>query len=183
MSMSEETNFVEQGSLEKPLLIGRLVRFALGLLLIDGAYQVAIGWPHFLENGFPLDNVNLWIVALLALWTLPAVVNIGFSLNTKRLVQFIVLGVSALLAAYHYLSQGVIMGDALSIFTLVWIHYWLIHLGLSFFLAGILATPGCEMRAIPHLWSLATGRSTKEHFCPGFLDPLDRWERARRPAR
>ena len=42
-------------------------------------------------------------------------------------------------------------------------------------------TPGCEMRALPHLWMLATGRETAEHFCPtGFLDSLDRWEAGRR---
>lgn len=46
-------------------------------------------------------------------------------------------------------------------------------------LAGILATPGCEMRAIPHLWGLLTGNRIREHYCPGFFDNLDRWDRGR----
>lgn len=41
--------------------------------------------------------------------------------------------------------------------------------GVSFLLASVLGTPGCEMRAIPHLAVLLTGRETREHFCPGFL--------------
>ncbi len=39
MSLAEATNFVEQGSLEKPLIIGRLVRAALGVLLLNGVYH------------------------------------------------------------------------------------------------------------------------------------------------
>ena len=51
--------------------------------------------------------------------------------------------------------------------------------GISFVLSAALATPGCEMRAIPHLWTIVTGRATKEHYCPGFLDGLDKWELGR----
>ena len=54
------------------------------------------------------------------------------------------------------------------------------HLGLSFLLSAVIATPGCEMRAIPHLWTLLTGRATREHHCPGFLDSLDAWELKRK---
>ena len=53
------------------------------------------------------------------------------------------------------------------------------HLGLSFLLSAILATPGCEMRAIPHLAGILTRAPAREHYCPGFLDNVDRWERAR----
>jgi len=41
----------------------------------------------------------------------------------------------------------------------------------------VLATPGCEMRAIPHLLSLVTGQEAKEHYCPvGPLHRIDKWE-------
>jgi hypothetical protein len=107
------------------------------------------------------------------------VVNIGWSLNTRRLPQFIVIGLSVLLAALDYLNQGVVYGPSLKILTLAWVSYAVIHLGICMFVAGLLATPGCEMRAIPHLWSLLTGRRTCEHYCPGMFDSLDRWERGR----
>ena len=53
------------------------------------------------------------------------------------------------------------------------------HLGYSFVLAGILATPGCEMRATHHLFSILSGKPVKEHHCPvGPLNTIDKWEHA-----
>ena len=49
---------------------------------------------------------------------------------------------------------------------------------MSFVLSSILSTPGCEMRAIPHAWTLLTGHVTPEHYCPGALDRVDRFERS-----
>lgn len=179
MSFAEETRFLEQGSLEKPLVVGRLVRFLLGVFLLYGVYQTSIGWPSIVEHGFPVHSIELWIATAFAFWIIPTVINIGFSLHTGRLSQLIIVGVSLALGAYHYFADGVVMGYALGVFTVAWVYYFMVHLGLSFFLAAILATPGCEMRSIPQLWTLLTGRATKEHYCPGFLDRLDRWERER----
>ena len=180
MSLAEATNFVEQGSLEKPLIIGRLVRAALGVLLLNGVYQLTVAWPFILENGLPADNTSLWAAAGLAFWLIPPVINIGFSLNTRRLSRWIIASVSLALGAYHYLTAGAVLGYGLGVFTTAWIYYVFVHLGFSLVLAALLATPGCEMRSIPHLWALVTGGTTKEHYCPGFFDGLDRWERGRR---
>lgn len=182
MSLGEETRSVEQGSLEKPLIVGRLVRFTLGVFMLYGVYQVSVGWPYIIKNGFPLNSIDLWLVSAFAFWVIPPVINIGFSLNTGRLSQWIIVGISLALGAYHFVSEGVVMGYALGVFTVAWVYYLLVHLGFSFFLAAILATPGCEMRSIPQLWTMLTGRATKEHYCPGFLDRLDRWERERHAA-
>ncbi|MCH8202383.1 MAG: hypothetical protein IH996_04705 [Proteobacteria bacterium] len=179
MSLAEATNFVEQGSLAKPLIIGRLVRAMLGGLSLYGVYQLTVAWPFILENGLPADNPSVWAAAALAFWLMPPVINIGFSLNTRRLSRWIIVGVSLALGAYHYFSAGAVLGYALGVFTTAWIYYLFVHLGFSLVLAALLATPGCEMRSIPHLWTLVTGRATKEHYCPGFFDRLDRWERQR----
>ena len=50
------------------------------------------------------------------------------------------------------------------------------HMGISHVIAGLIATPGCEMKAPQHL--LATLRGTASAFvsCPGAWKPLDRWE-------
>ena len=58
-----------------------------------------------------------------------------------------------------------------------WMTYVYGHLGISFALSAIIKTPGCEMRAIPQLWTLMTGRKTLEHHCPGFLNNIDNWEK------
>jgi len=64
---------------------------------------------------------------------------------------------------------------------LVWLFvlYTFGHLGISFVVSSAIATPGCEMRGLPHLWTLLTGRRTREHYCPGFFDRLDAWEARR----
>ena len=72
-------------------------------------------------------------------------------------------------------NENVWMGP-LGWFMVVWLFYLYGHLGISMLIAGFIGTPGCEMRAIPHLWTLLTSRDTKEHYCPGFLNGLDAWE-------
>ena len=172
-----ETRFEEEGSLEKPKIVGRLVRFAIGALLVFQAYPLVVNFGRALEVGLSLESNIIAIVILFLV--LPYVINIGWKLNTKRLSQFVVIGVSLLLGAIDYFSQGAFYGQWLKAFTVLWILYAAVHLGVSFLLSAILATPGCEMRAIPHLWSRLTGRRTDEHYCPGPFDRLDRWERGR----
>ncbi len=63
----------------------------------------------------------------------------------------------------------------------IWQLYLSTHLGLAFLVSAVIATPGCEMRAFHHFYSLVTGNATKEHLCPvGPLHPIDQWEAARR---
>ena len=106
----------------------------------------------------------------------PYVINIGFSRNWGRKSQLAILAIAAVLVAYSYLTDGTVWSPALGWFVYIWITYVSGHLGISFLLAALLATPGCEMRAIPHLYMLVTGRETQEHYCPGHLDKLDKWE-------
>lgn len=53
-------------------------------------------------------------------------------------------------------------------------------MALSFYLAALLRTPGCEWRAIPHLIAKARGVETKFHACSIYLHRLDDWEARRR---
>lgn len=93
--------------------------------------------------------------------------------------QHAVLAISAGLIAVDLAVWGTWWAPPLGTFLLVWLAYFSAHLGLSFVVSAVIATPGCEMRSLPHLWTLITGRATKEHYCPGPLDPIDRWERQR----
>ena len=61
-----------------------------------------------------------------------------------------------------------------------WLVYFFAHLGVSFILSAIIATPGCEMRAIPHLFGKISGRAVAEHHCPAsFITGIDAWESKR----
>jgi len=54
------------------------------------------------------------------------------------------------------------------------------HLGVSFTLPAIIATPGCEMRAIPQILGRISGRAIAEHHCPASsITKIDAWESKR----
>ena len=176
MNDSTETVFEEQGALEKPRIIGRLVRLSIGFALLYLIFPLIPYFEWLIENGIPLYTFNV-ISLVFLFWVLPYVVNIGWSLNSKRMPQIIVIAISLILGGIDYVSSGTFYGPTLKIFTMVWFFYTAIHLGICMVLAALLATPGCEMRSIPHLWSIITGKQTKEHYCPGILNGIDRWER------
>jgi len=171
-----ETRFEDQGSLERPGIYGRLVRLAIGLYLLFLSYPLIPHFQGFIDNGIPLYGGNLAGLFII-FWVLPYVVNIGWSINSKRMPQVVVIVVSLLLGGLDFVNTGDFYGPFLKIFTVAWFFYVAVHLGISMVLAALIATPGCEMRAIPQIWARVTGKTTREHFCPGFLNRLDRWER------
>ena len=84
--------------------------------------------------------------------------------------------ISAGLAALSYFQGQSINSYALNLFTIIWVIYIFTHLGVSFLISAVISTPGCEMRSLPHLWSIITGHKTYEHVCPGPLHKIDLWE-------
>lgn len=175
-----ETFFEEPGSLLRPGIVGRTVRLLLGLVLIWSLYVLLAFGRDILVDRTP-PNINWWFYMALAFWLTPAVVSIGFTKNWKRKPQIAILTLAAVAVVIDLAFHGTWWAPPLGLFVWLWLIYFSAHLGLSFALAALLATPGCEMRAIPHLWTRLTGRETKEHYCPGFLDGLDRWEAGKAP--
>ncbi|VAW00003.1 hypothetical protein MNBD_ALPHA06-2307 [hydrothermal vent metagenome] len=109
------------------------------------------------------------------------VINIGYSRAWKNWPVIISAALLLAAAGFGFASQGTVQTPVLASTLFFWEFYIFLHLGVSFVLAGILATPGCEMRAPFHLFSLLTGKTTKEHHCPvGPLNALDKWERERK---
>lgn len=174
-----ETHFEKQGTLPTPLVIGRIVRFLLGVWLLWAFIDLARKGPVGLIGTSPPLHWSLALGVVFGLWLTPYVVNIGFTKNWKAWPRYAVLIIAALLVGVDLLVYETWWAPPLGTFILAWMLYWLVHLGLSFVLSAFIATPGCEMRAIPHFWTLLTGRHTHEHYCPGLFDRLDRWERER----
>ena len=107
------------------------------------------------------------------------VINIGLGINTGAKPRYVLLGAWALAAIAGFLLEGTWRSEALGPVIGLSQIYIYGHLGLSFLLSAILPTPGCEMRAIPQLLGKVTGKGSREHHCPGFIDGIDRWERNR----
>ena len=171
-----ETVFEEYGSLPKPRLLGRLVRLGLGVWLLSGLFMlITDGWRGLVDTT-PPAHWTMWAFIGLAFLVTPYVINIGFTRNWKRRPQIAIALTGVLLIGLDLALYGTWWAPPLGAFVWAWLAYFAAHLGFSFVLSALIGTPGCEMRSIPHLWTLITGRETKEHYCPGIIDTVDRWE-------
>jgi len=175
LAMKDTFRFDEPGTLQRPGPIGRLVRLILGLLCLWLVWQLAF------RSGTPdLTNPSFWIFVAFGMLLVPYVINIGFGVTWgawPRIVSTILL-VGA--AAIGYLTTNGQIAFSLWATAAIWMAYVYGHLGISFVMSSLLATPGCEMRAIPHLLGKVLKRDTREHYCPGFIDNVDEWELNRR---
>ncbi len=180
MKQSGPLELVSAGTLTRPGPIGRLFRFVLGVLCLYVFAEVFYYWTWTTAQPFStLDN--RFLVLLAPLCVLNYVVNIGFTKNWGHrplLFSVITLGV---IACVGFTVSGSLDSPILGVPLNLWIGYFYGHLGLSFVLAALRGTPGCEMRAIPELIGEVTGRVSEEHHCPaGFITQLDAWEQRRR---
>ncbi len=172
--MSTATQFEQTGSLSSPGPIGRLVRLGLGLWITYAFFQ-------FLDIGF-LDaqkadrffswqtptHSSFWIAVLIFFWVFPYVFNIGFSRNWRRKPQWLLVGALVVAATVGYALEGSLWSPAMGWLILIWLLYVTAHLGFSFLLAAVLGTPGCEMRAFHHLWTILTEKKLENIIVPVF---------------
>ncbi len=172
LSLEETFHFDKPGTLDKPGPIGRVVRLSIATLCLWAVWQLAV----FSGVG-ALRSPSWWLAAGFALWLAPYVVNIGFGVKWGAWPRVISLALAAAGAIAAYLIAGNVLATPFYLTLNIWMLYIFTHLGLSFALSAVLATPGCEMRSIPHLLGMITGKKAIEHYCPGFIDNVDRWER------
>ena len=171
-----ELRFSSPGSLQRPGPIGRTFRFVVGVWLIYTLLLLSRSVPTFVAAGSLPRDVGFWLYVLIAFHVTPYVVNIGFGRNWRYGAQlFLAVATLGLLAA-DWLVYGRVWAPPLGVFIWAWLVYFSLHLGGSFVLSALLATPGCEMRALSHAWGRLRGRGVMEHYCPGPFDGLDRWE-------
>ena len=173
-------DLVDEGSLVRPGPIGRLLRLLLGLACLYGFWELIRVAPDFIAR--PLELLpNLSLMILLVLCVFNYVVNIGFSRDWGVYPTAVSLLVLGLVAGVGNLASGTASSTLLGVLIIVWMAYFYAHLGLSFVLAAMLATPGCEMRAIPELLGKIGNKQVKEHHCPAtIISGIDRWESNRR---
>ncbi len=179
MKQTDSLELVAAGSLKRPGPIGRLVRLSLGVFCLYAFYELY----YYLEQTTtqPLSSLDNRVLLLLGpLCLFNYVVNIGFTKNWGQLPLIISLAVLVLSAGAAYLVSGSFDSPIFGVPLNLWFAYFYGHLGVSFVLAAIIATPGCEMRSIPELIGKARGTVSNEHHCPvGFITGIDEWEHGR----
>ena len=179
MKQSDPLELVEEGSLDRPGPIGRVVRLALAILCSYALYELLVYRETIIAT--PISVLaNFTVMVLAALFIINYVVNIGFGKSFGRWPSYISIAVILIVAAMSWLAFGTPNHPMLGMVFWLWLVYFYLHLGVSFVLAAAIATPGCEMRAIPELFGRLTGRTVAEHHCPAsFITKIDAWERGR----
>lgn len=166
----------EPGTLPRPGPIGRLARLAFGALslwYVFGLLQVS---GSLIRADGHIQQL-VWNGILIGLFLVSYIINIGFSRAWKKRPALVSAGVFIIIAAVGYFSAGTIETPLLARTIWVWELYLFMHLGSAFVIAGLISTPGCEMRAYPDLYARLTGVPAYEHYCPvGPLHPIDQWE-------
>lgn len=177
MKQSDPLQLVEQGSLDRPGPVGRLVRMSLGVLCSYALYQLILYRVSIMATPVSvLPNLTVMVVA--AILIINYVVNIGFGKSFGRWPSIVSIGIMLLVATMSWLVLGTPDHPMLGVVLWLWLVYFYLHLGISFVLAAAIATPGCEMRAIPELIGRLTRRRADEHHCPAsFITKVDAWEK------
>jgi hypothetical protein len=167
------------GSLPKPGPAGRVVRLLFGTLCFWYVSELlATAGSIIASNGHILPLV--WNGILPGLLLISYVINIGFSRSWGKMPGVVSAAVLAVAALASHLSLGTVEMNLFARVAWIWELYLFAHLSLSFILAAVIGTPGCEMRALHDLYTRITGNPTKEHYCPiGPLHPIDQWEARR----
>lgn len=124
---------------------------------------------------------NIIIMVAATIFIINYVVNIGFGKSWGRWPSYVAVGSTLLLAAVAWLAFGMPDHALPGAVLWAWMVYFFVHLGVSFVLSAMMATPGCEMRAIPELIGRLSGQAAAEHHCPAaFISKIDAWESKRR---
>jgi len=169
----------DAGSLPRPGPLGRIVRLGFGVLCL----WYVVGLIEVSSSLLGLDGHIRSVVLngiLFGLFLVSYVINIGFSRSWKKWPAFVSASVFLVVAGLGYLTEGTIETRSMARVVWGWELYVFSHLGVAFIIAGVIGTPGCEMRAFHDLYSRLTGTPTKEHYCPiGPLHSIDQWESAR----
>ena len=122
----------------------------------------------------------VWNGVLPGLFLISYVINIGFSQAWKKWPAIVSVCIFLAIGVLGYLTEDSFQTVMLARVIWSWELYLFLHLGIAFVVSGVIATPGCEMRAFHDLYSRLTGVPTKEHYCPvGPLHPIDQWEAGR----
>ncbi len=171
---------VNQGRLTRPGPIGRLFRLTLGIACLYGLWELIAVAPFFIERPIELlPNLSFMIFVVLCIFNY--VVNIGFSKDWSNYPLVVSILIMGAVAGIGFIINGNASSTFLGILIILWMTYFYAHLGISFVLAALLATPGCEMRSIPELFGKLTNRSIKEHHCPSsIISAIDKWENSRK---
>jgi hypothetical protein len=176
MTESRENSYVPAGTLPRPRWLGRGLRLVLGAVILLSAFSVGVAFHSYGETEAVPDSIGLWVLAAVLFLSMRHQINLGLGVTWGRQAQLVTAVLAALAIALDFILYGRLWAPPLGILFYVWLLVSALPLGIALILSALLATPGCEMRSYAHLLARLRGRDASEHYCPGGIDIVDRWE-------
>ena len=133
--------FEKPGAIPKPGPIGRMVRIISGCALLYFFAVTLTNFGNYIGLAVPKHPL-MWLGVALSIYFLAYVVNVGFTITWGRRLQFILVAVAMDTIVLDFSIYQSFWGPPLGLLVFALLAYVTGHLGLSFILAGILATPG-----------------------------------------
>ena len=156
-------------------IIGRVGKLSMGVAQLLGVYVLVRNYELVVSPVAPRD-VGFWIFVGLAFALLSWTINLGFQRAWRSRPFLIATGLALVTGLFGLTIQGAIWNPSFALVVYVVTVYVHGHMGFCHVLASIIATPGCEMRAIDHVRAMLTGKVAELRICPGIWTRLDEWE-------
>jgi hypothetical protein len=165
----------------RPGPVGLLIRVVLGMAAIYGLVDLVTSWNVFRDQD--LIESDFWFITLFTLCLLPDVFNIGLRRRWGLWPLVIFLAGAATIGSASYLAAGEIWTTALAAWVYAGDLLVFAALSVSFPVAIVTRTPGCELNAVPRLVARLRGTADAEtRRCILGVDLLD-GQPMRRPRR
>ena len=163
----------------RPGPVGLLIRVVLGAAAVYALVELVTQWDSFRDQD--LIESGFWFITLFTLCLLPDVFNIGLRRRWGVWPLVVFLAGAAAIGSFGYLGE--VWTTALAAWVYAADLLVFAALSVSFPVAIVTRTPGCELNAIPRLVARLRGTSDAEtRRCILGVDLLD-GQPMRRPRR
>jgi hypothetical protein len=156
--------------------VGLLIRVVLGVAAVYALVELVTKWDIFRDLN--LIESDFWFITLFTLCLLADVFNIGLRRRWGPWPIVVFLAGAGVLGAVGYLTSREVWTTALAAWVYAGDLLVFAALSVSFPVAIITRTPGCELNALPRLVARLRGRADAEtRRCLLGVDLLDRQPR------
>ena len=135
-------DFVEAGTIPKPLIIGRMGRVGLGAFLLFVFIVNLIDYEAFTTSDISDPDVFYWIAVAVSWWYFSDLVVVGFSREWGRWSQAAIVLLAVPLVVAGLLAYDSAWAPPLSFGVFVFTESFFGALSVSLLLAAVFAVPG-----------------------------------------
>jgi hypothetical protein len=140
--------------------LGLLIRVVLGAAVVYALVELLTNWDAFRDRN--LIESDFWFITVFTLCLLADVFNIGLRRRWGVWPIVVFLAGAAVIGAVSYLAAGAVWTTALAAWAYGGDLLVFAALSVSFPVAIVMRTPGCELNALPRLVARLRGTADEE---------------------